>query len=837
MQTSKLQPLILIALLLVSGLGGSFIGSFYTERRLKSYYNPIIAARDEELASYEETVNQLSISNVELREDIKNLEEYLEYYEGLSERLEKLENSPDPVTIFDPVLTNGFDYIPTHLSYEAKASQYSLPLNLGNVKNFNEVNSKLKLSDQAKKMLRNNGFVVLENSLIEEEEYVKSFYGELKGLDVPIFITSDSLLHMYHIQFDETLKNIEQKIFFNDIWNISLALYTHSIAQLDSTEGKLHEAHRRNAEYFAVALCLLKPDLDQISEPPGRHELPDEGAFLEEDLEKYSFTLDPRIKETVEKELELIKAGSGFVESNIFIYEEDYSQYFPRGHYTRSEKLRNYFKVFMWYGRMGLLLKGDSDIPHGETCNLFTQCDSLISEYDAEIQTMQACLITGYLQQWYKLWQKWNRIYDITSFYVGLSDDLGPIEYLEALNTVFSGEYSPKEISTEKVNELKQKLMEYPKPKIYGGTGNIVLIPPITPEQLDTALEASTGFRLMGQRSVPDSVIFQELVIPRVHAPLGTGEPFTLVHTPAGPTRGFPRGLDVMGILGSQRAVEILDELKDSNYENYQEQFDMLAEEYENYRDGEWNRNLYWSWLFTLKPLLKEHASGYPTFMRTQAWQDKQLTTALASWTELRHDTILYVKQSYSMVPSSGIIRLKPIQGYVEPVPEFWARLLDLTRMTRRGLDSYGVLDEESKYRLQSLENIITRLLDVSKKELINEPLSENDYNFIEDFGNHLDDVVGLLEKDSKRVTLVADVHTDSNSLQVLEEGIGYLRLMVVAYKLPDGRIAMGAGPVLSYYEFKHPMADRLTDEAWRDLLNESPPENPEWIHSFTATN
>ncbi|MCP4451475.1 MAG: DUF3160 domain-containing protein, partial [Planctomycetes bacterium] len=31
-------------------------------------------------------------------------------------------------------------------------------------------------------------------------------------------------------------------------------------------------------------------------------------------------------------------------------------------------------------------------------------------------------------------------------------------------------------------------------------------------------------------------------------------------------------------------------------------------------------------------------------------------------------------------------------------------------------------------------------------------------------------------------------------------------------------------------YEFKHPMSDRLTDEAWRDMLDsDSTPERPAW--------
>jgi len=81
---------------------------------------------------------------------------------------------------------------------------------------------------------------------------------------------------------------------------------------------------------------------------------------------------------------------------------------------------------------------------------------------------------------------------------------------------------------------------------------------------------------------------------------------------------------------------------------------------------------------------------------------------------------------------------------------------------------------------------------------------------------------------------VVADVHTDGNTHQVLEEGVGYVRLMLVAYKVPDGRILIGAGPVMSYYEFKHPMDDRLTDEKWRNLLASNPPKRPKWTYNFT---
>jgi hypothetical protein len=74
-----------------------------------------------------------------------------------------------------------------------------------------------------------------------------------------------------------------------------------------------------------------------------------------------------------------------------------------------------------------------------------------------------------------------------------------------------------------------------------------------------------------------------------------------------------------------------------------------------------------------------------------------------------------------------------------------------------------------------------------------------------------------------------------SNTEKVLEEGVGYVNMLVVAYKLPDGRILVGAGPVMSHYEFKQPMQDRLTDEKWREMLDANPPKRPEWTSTYIS--
>ena len=148
----------------------------------------------------------------------------------------------------------------------------------------------------------------------------------------------------------------------------------------------------------------------------------------------------------------------------------------------------------------------------------------------------------------------------------------------------------------------------------------------------------------------------------------------------------------------------------DSQYGRYQETFDKLKKQFDAVPEKEFNQNLYWSWLFALKSLVSEPGGqGWPTFTQTDAWRDKQLNAALGSWSALRHDTILYVKQSYTMTITAEAAAPPPppelpVVGYVEPAPEFYARLIALNRMSEKGLTDLKVLDAESKSRLDALD-------------------------------------------------------------------------------------------------------------------------------------
>ena len=621
-----------------------------------------------------------------------------------------------------------------------------------------------------------------------------------------MFVTADTLLHLYHIQFDETLKDIEEREFCGDIHDLTAALLADALTMYEEYTGDLKEAARRNVAYLAVAQKLIDPN----AQTPGL------------------------VEGIVALEIAKIDAHQGFTESDIFIYMEDYSQYVPRGHYTRSEQLKRYFRTLMWYGRMAFLLKGAEFWgPVGE---------ALVSIEDAKIQTMQAVLLAKSIENVQIGWRSgreiWDRIYAVTAFYVGLADDLTPCEYRAAVDKVFGGSFEPADLLDEEdFFSLKAELALLRSPEIFGGTGNVMVTPPVTPESLDEVLDKTKGMRFMGQRFIPDSYMFQHQVFPVVRAYTGDAAnmPFSCGFTGVHWARCYPRGLDVMAILGSTRAKSILVEEGDTDYIDYDLRFGELKSKFDAFELSDWNRNLYWGWLYSLRALIEEFGEGYPSFMRTQAWQEKELNAALASWAELRHDTILYAKQSYTPIYTGPPVPPPPPPpGYVEPVPEFYGRLLALTRMTREGLSDLDALSAQATERLASLEGILSRLLEIANKELANQSLSDSDHKYIAEFAGTLERAVLGVEETGVKTTLVADVHTHTAEKQVVEEGVGYVDLIIAACPRPDGSIFLAAGPVLSYYEFKHPMNDRLTDEGWRELLaSPARPDRPGWFQQF----
>jgi hypothetical protein len=138
------------------------------------------------------------------------------------------------------------------------------------------------------------------------------------------------------------------------------------------------------------------------------------------------------------------------------------------------------------------------------------------------------------------------------------------------------------------------------------------------------------------------------------------------------------------------------------------------------------------------------------------------------------------------------------------------------------------------------MESLLVSLKVMAEKELHGEALSETEYNTVRNIGGILEGLVTFspqvkdqVESETdERMAIVADVHTDVNTGRVLEEGVGDAFTIYAIVPL-EGQTAVALGGVFSYYEFTHPMSDRLTDEAWQAMSPK--PDRLVWTESFIA--
>lgn len=661
---------------------------------------------------------------------------------------------------------------------ESYPVSYSLPLDIKQYQNWWD----FSLTETQLSALSQNGFVVVPPSSDPNSMY-KEFYQAYEAIrydQTPVFVTTDSVFHVYHLLFDKILRDLERDDFIPALKDLTTALVKESENQLAALKGTgLEEQARRNLAYFLVAASLLKT-----------------GDPIPADVDSL-----------VSAELDLINAHTEMKISPIWDREdvaqddkliEDYTQYIPRGHYTRSEELQNYFKAMMWYGRLTFRLKDTFE----------TQRALLMIQAMRNAKSSNGNAVMDL----------WEEIYDPTVFIVGKTDDLSIYEYEKLSQQIFGT--TPDLVTFADPNLLAQFLeasKELPPPQINSMWVWIW-------QDRD---QVTKGFRFMGQRFTLDEYVFGQLIWRKV----GT------IDNP----RDLPKSLDFFAAMGSEEAYKLLDEMGETKYENYITQMDKVKTQVSSLELDSWTQNLYWAWLYAIQPLVSVKGQQYPAFMQTNAWTHKGLQTALGSWTELKHDTILYAKQVMAEMGGGG--PENPPHGYVEPDPEAYARLLSLAEMTRDGLAKRNLLspNHTSMNNLTNLIDELTFLKTVAEAELNGQQITDEQYWQIQYYGGWLEAMtIAAADTDpltgaryyleDQKSALVADVATGID--RVLEEGTGYPTLIYVA--LPGDSKMIAVGAVYTYYEFEVKPADRMTDQTWQQLIESgNAPQMPGWTSNF----
>ncbi|MBQ8085492.1 MAG: DUF3160 domain-containing protein, partial [Lachnospiraceae bacterium] len=441
----------------------------------------------------------------------------------------------------------------------ASVTEYTINPNFDNVYNSELVEY---FSDDQKEFLINNGFVVVPGygdeffGLYESNRY--DFYAN--------FVTVDSMMHTYHLYFAHLLRTTEKEHLSTDLLNLSNQMMNATQVQYDVLKGtEWEQAAKNNLAFFAIGNKLLDPN----TQVPGD------------------------VSAVVDEELALINDATQLTDSPLFstgsepVYE-DYSQYKPRGYYEGNEQLERYFRAMMWYGRRNFAVADDT-------------------------QARSALLMTLAMEG--DAFNNWEKIYVVTSFFAGASDDCGYYEFRPIIEAAYG-----KDISVDKLagndtafNTYKKLCDELEPPKINS-------VPVYAGDTDEEVADKIIGYRFMGQRFSIDEAIFTQLCYRNV------------LENSSNDYRMLPNALDVPAALGSDTALSILSDMGETDYKNYNENMASLREEIENAPDETWDASLYSGWINTLRPTLKKKGTGYPIFMQSEEWNKKNLQTFLGSY-------------------------------------------------------------------------------------------------------------------------------------------------------------------------------------------------------------
>lgn len=647
-----------------------------------------------------------------------------------------------------------------------------------------------KLDEQELTQLATKGFAISRSHQMPSFLYG---YASIYAEDLPLYVSADSILYSIHDSYDEILKQLEKETLVPDLQQ----LLSGMLAKLKATPDSVAKAATRaDADvYLSVAASLLT---GQLSSPNAGGD-----GQLVADL------FDKATKAQGGKQITLFGVKR----------EEDFSQFTPRGHYLGDPLLERYFRAMMWLGRTDFRM-------------LETQPDG--TQVFRRNQLEAALLLNELIDA--PLREHFARIDDTVTAFVGEHDymrlaqlgsllaDLG-VSSLAGLSAV-SDDAIVADIVAKGYGA--QRISSH---IMYNGLAERGTLP------------LSASFALLGQRYVIDSHVFSNVVYDRA----GKGKV----------SRMMPNPLDVaFAALGNDQAVSLLaPELSKYAYAPDLASMRVLAD---SHPQSFWQGNLYNLWLSSIRtlspdvPAISDANSGLFPAARTEAWGRRLLSAQLASWAELRHDTILYAKQSYT-----GANSCEFPDAYVDPYPAFYAKVGEYAARGKDLIASLHLQGQSSQAIVSYFDNLALvagRLKEMAEHERTGAAFTPEMMTFINDAvtmdfgcGSPFLSALGWYGKlfYSPQTSFefdptIADVHTQPTDEvgnpvgRVLHVATGRPRVLTVIAEGCNGPRAY-LGLASSYYEVTTEKFKRLNDVEWAQQVGSNPapsvpPSEPEWM-------
>lgn len=603
------------------------------------------------------------------------------------------------------------------------------------------------IDDNLKRTLSKNNFAIVPAA----SEQLFHVYDNNHYEYIPNFITTDLYLQVMHKHFSSLLQKVEEDQFI-PLMRMLLSNLQHQAAEFEqrATGEKLQNAARWSTAYLVIAHSLVSGKIQK----PGNE----------------------TAKQEIQKVLSATGVGSDFLKSDLL----QYSQFKPRGNYTKSAELENYFRCVKWLNTAPIIIEDDERL-------------------------LSAILIASFIKKSPENLTLFQRFNEAIKFIVGDEDNLS----ISALVNLLSEEdaSNPANLNnTTKLAGLREKLAMLNVDKIKPKGAD-----PETDKKL-----AQQSILFTAGRYTFDAEILSRLI--NVLRP--------------DPKRPFPKGLDVFASFGNTNAKNILlnEYSEQKKWPAFPDSLNLIQTQFAKYND--WNKNIYTKTFEAIVNLDKEE-TALPLFMKTAAWGKKNLSTSLAAWTELKHDMLLYAEQPWAAQAGEGGGPPPPLHiSYVEPAVSFWEKSLELLDFQEKRLTELKLLTDDTKEITKELKEIANLLLVVSKKELAHEKITPEEFNTLSYLGGQIEYLTfKIFDSDhlpakERLVAVVADVYHFNNDY--LEEAVGMVDDIYVVAEI-NGKPYLTKGAVFSYYEFIN--SSPLTDEEWISRLSSGQiPERPLWM-------
>lgn len=678
-----------------------------------------------------------------------------------------------------------------------------------------------RLTDDELNRLKRNGYIVKQINN-NNKTFARKLL-ELYNNDMPVFITSDMILHAFHKFYDETLMDIEVDM-YNKLIELCKELL-ETIMSIDSQNCTLNRILKELLPLFEAPLYIINDVRKNIYDDEIKR-TEEHKKITEKLIKKYSLSLSDEkkleninrvlksggfeklkhleeisdihgSKETLEMVEKISKYSDISMKINNISINMMGTQFKPRGHYTKSKKMECYFKIFTLFSNSNVILKYLDD-NYLDSIMLASIISRICGQSLPSIRIFYNFIekIVGEADGFNV--ESFNEFLD-TLLPTNLSL-VGELEYIVANIIMIGNKFK------EYLDNNKKYICKYNK---FG-------------ESLPLFKEIKSSFSIIGKGSTYDNYVISQMV----------DENF-ITNDNVRPKRKFLEIMEVMYCaFGNPSAYNDLNNnMKEP--QKYNNHLNKIQDEVTDIINTTVPKTIYQQQLLLLRSLTKdkkllEDIDWLPFY--TNEWCKKQLNTQLGHYNEMRHDNVLYLDE---ICGCCCLCRHPDL--LVEPVPSFWKEFLKLIDMMDSLLPNNKCLKNYRKYIGHFIEFLDYQLSGKQPPddliELLKGIVSEHHMGsggdtylrgwYISLFKSS-DDAEKYSPETSSYFTAVPD---DRGEGGILNLGTGEVQTLYVLSNDPfthEQKIFLG--PVYSSYSFKTDYDDRLNDENWKNRIKNYKP-------------